>query len=331
MNYQKIYDQLIEKRKQYPLDKKDCYCEKHHIIPRCLGGSNDKTNLINLTAREHYVAHCLLVKIAEQKHDKHMYHKMLRAWSAMSFFPAETIHKFRLHEINKKSCLYEAIKIKLSNYFSESFSKENGSIYGKKPIWNIETLQCTYIQKDAMPPKGWTDVRPEELRRYGKSASCYNKIAIYKKDTHEVRFISKDNSIPDNWIKGLPKEKRQTIFNNPTKGKIWIMNLELEQVKLWPKNVCIPNGWIKGRPANNESVAEYKIRKKLENDKLIQKKEKQNNRIIQYQEYYKIYSNYGWETFKEITKYPYSKQNLLRTFTKLLPEYIPQNGKTRGK
>lgn len=84
MNYQNIYDRLIEKRKQILLNKKDCYCERHHIIPKCLGGSNNKTNLINLTAREHYIAHCLLVKIAEQKQDKNMYYKMLRAWAAMA-------------------------------------------------------------------------------------------------------------------------------------------------------------------------------------------------------------------------------------------------------
>ena len=39
------------------------YTEIHHIIPRCMGGSNDKTNLVSLTPEEHFVAHQLLVKI----------------------------------------------------------------------------------------------------------------------------------------------------------------------------------------------------------------------------------------------------------------------------
>ena len=63
MNYKKVYDQLIEKRRQQPLSKDDCYCETHHIVPRGMNGTNDKSNLVNLTAREHYVAHLLLAKI----------------------------------------------------------------------------------------------------------------------------------------------------------------------------------------------------------------------------------------------------------------------------
>lgn len=39
------------------------YTEEHHIIPSCLGGSDDPENLIRLTAREHFIAHRLLAKI----------------------------------------------------------------------------------------------------------------------------------------------------------------------------------------------------------------------------------------------------------------------------
>lgn len=41
------------------------YFETHHIVPKSLGGTDDKNNLVNLTAREHYIAHLLLVKIAK--------------------------------------------------------------------------------------------------------------------------------------------------------------------------------------------------------------------------------------------------------------------------
>ena len=68
MNYQKIYNQLIEKRQQNILTKNKndpnwIYNERHHIIPKCLGGTDDKSNLVNLTAREHFIAHYLLWKI----------------------------------------------------------------------------------------------------------------------------------------------------------------------------------------------------------------------------------------------------------------------------
>jgi len=39
------------------------YTERHHIVPRCIGGNNAVENIVKLTAEEHYVAHQLLVKM----------------------------------------------------------------------------------------------------------------------------------------------------------------------------------------------------------------------------------------------------------------------------
>lgn len=61
MNYQRIYDDLIVRAKNR--DKPDCYCEKHHIIPKSMGGSDSRENIAVLTAREHYLAHWMLYKI----------------------------------------------------------------------------------------------------------------------------------------------------------------------------------------------------------------------------------------------------------------------------
>lgn len=64
MNYKKIYHDLIITRKTLDRTKSDqVYYEWHHIIPRCIGGTNSKNNLILLTAREHYLAHWLLHRI----------------------------------------------------------------------------------------------------------------------------------------------------------------------------------------------------------------------------------------------------------------------------
>lgn len=65
MNYQKIYDSLVEKAKVRGLDKSKHkgYFEIHHIRPLCLGGNDDDTNLVMFTARQHYIAHLLLWKI----------------------------------------------------------------------------------------------------------------------------------------------------------------------------------------------------------------------------------------------------------------------------
>ena len=44
---------------------RDGYVEKHHIIPKSLGGSNDLTNLVKLSPREHFICHRLLTKMTE--------------------------------------------------------------------------------------------------------------------------------------------------------------------------------------------------------------------------------------------------------------------------
>lgn len=60
MNYKFHYDLLIERAKNREIKG---ITEKHHIVPRCMGGINEETNLVRLTPEEHYVAHQLLVKI----------------------------------------------------------------------------------------------------------------------------------------------------------------------------------------------------------------------------------------------------------------------------
>ena len=65
MNYQRIYDLLIDRARNRILDS---YKERHHIIPRCVGGSDDPKNLVDLTAEEHYIAHQLLVRIYNNNH-----------------------------------------------------------------------------------------------------------------------------------------------------------------------------------------------------------------------------------------------------------------------
>jgi hypothetical protein len=60
MNYQRIYDNIIQRGKTRILEG---YKEKHHIVPRCLGGTDDEFNLVSLTPEEHYLCHLLLIKI----------------------------------------------------------------------------------------------------------------------------------------------------------------------------------------------------------------------------------------------------------------------------
>ena len=74
--YEKWYATIIENAKDRKLSG---YKETHHIVPRSLGGSDGADNLVDLTAREHFVCHWLLVRI----HTGPVQHKMVYALNGM--------------------------------------------------------------------------------------------------------------------------------------------------------------------------------------------------------------------------------------------------------
>ena len=53
MNYENIYKNLIERAKNRMLDNNE-YVERHHIIPKCLGGNNLKNNIVKLYLHDNY-------------------------------------------------------------------------------------------------------------------------------------------------------------------------------------------------------------------------------------------------------------------------------------
>jgi hypothetical protein len=63
--YKRTYDRLIE-RAEGRVKEKGVH-ENHHIVPRSLGGSNEKSNIVALTYKEHFLAHWLLTKFTTGK------------------------------------------------------------------------------------------------------------------------------------------------------------------------------------------------------------------------------------------------------------------------
>ena len=105
MNYQKVYDDLIAKRLAKPLKKvrvnsheklfDGVYTETHHIQPLSLGGLDSKENLVELSAREHFIAHKLLFKIYRgTNNESHM---------AYAFWQMCYCGKDKAYKINKTS------------------------------------------------------------------------------------------------------------------------------------------------------------------------------------------------------------------------------------
>jgi len=114
--YKKWHDSIIDRAKNRVLF---CYVERHHIIPKSCGGSNDKDNLVSLSAREHFIIHLLLTKCVIKKYQ----FKMIKALLCMSKMKTNYVKR----NFNYSSKLYEINKIKYSNYMklnNPSFKKE---------------------------------------------------------------------------------------------------------------------------------------------------------------------------------------------------------------
>lgn len=62
MDYAAIYASFISSRRELEPALRD-YSERHHILPKKLGGTNKPSNLIRLTPEDHFFAHLLLAKI----------------------------------------------------------------------------------------------------------------------------------------------------------------------------------------------------------------------------------------------------------------------------
>lgn len=99
------------------------YSEKHHIIPKSLGGSNKKDNLVILTAREHFICHWLLTKMVLGQ-DKY---KMWNAFSCMLYRETDSQQRYKI-----SSKVFENIKKEGSKIKSNRFSGENNPMYGRR-------------------------------------------------------------------------------------------------------------------------------------------------------------------------------------------------------
>lgn len=95
---------------------KDNYQERHHIIPKCMGGSNDEENLIYLYPQEHYYAHSLLAKENPENIP------LNQAWFLIA-------HENKELEISAED--YAIMKINFSKAQSEFFSGVNNPMYGR--------------------------------------------------------------------------------------------------------------------------------------------------------------------------------------------------------
>jgi len=151
--YYRWYYQIVDRARRRGQPNE--YYEKHHIIPACLGGINSEFNIVNLTYREHYIAHWLLTKMTVGKARQSMFYalfsmtgtpkinrkiKMTSRWLIRAGIIRGQLSKGRIHTKESRLKISQAAKsrdnsIKLNWHYKkhseESKSKMSLSHRGK--------------------------------------------------------------------------------------------------------------------------------------------------------------------------------------------------------
>lgn len=99
--YSRIYNDLMNKRRHEIILKEEQYCESHHIMPKSLGGSDDKSNKVNLLPREHWISHLLLTKMTVGDDNMKMcwaLHRM--AFSGIDYFGSRDYDWYRRRHVD---------------------------------------------------------------------------------------------------------------------------------------------------------------------------------------------------------------------------------------
>jgi hypothetical protein len=167
MNYVKIYNDIIEKRRLNKLTN-NVYGENHHIVPKSLGGGDNLDNLIKLTAKEHFICHLLLSE---------MFPKGSVEWYKMN-------HAFKMMCtcLNEKryinSRLYELKKMDFSETMSWSQSGEKNSQYGKQRPKNVREKIKNSINK-RLGKKDNLNVSQRKKNKKNEELSIYTYDGIF--------------------------------------------------------------------------------------------------------------------------------------------------------
>jgi hypothetical protein len=212
VNYQRIYNNLISFRQCNPVTG---YTENHHIVMRSMGGSDDASNLVRLTGREHWVAHLLLYKIHKNSQSVHACNMMAMRCEERGI------------PYIKNSRMYEAIRKKVAKQFAirnKNHIGENNSQYGTRWICNLELHKNKKISKDAEIPEGWIAGRNKwsinkNVREKLKSGIWITNGIIFKR----LSFVDQ-LPIPEGWWRESRKQSNKT---KEKLSKIWSGNERL--------------------------------------------------------------------------------------------------------
>ena len=158
--YTKCYNKIVGRAKDRDIDG---YFERHHVIPKSLGGTNKKENLVKLTAKEHFICHLLLVKMLSGDNKK----KMARALWLMAKGGKNRYHpSSRSYEFSRKEFI--DAQVGHPNYL-KSQTKEARKRIGesvKKLLSQMSPQELTdRMKKSWCHPDSYTPERIENMRK----------------------------------------------------------------------------------------------------------------------------------------------------------------------
>lgn len=244
MNYQKVYNQIIERAKTRKLEG---YKEKHHIVPKCMGGLNNKENLVELTPREHFLCHLLLIKI---------YSNNLKLKQALWLMTIQSKSKgIKISNRSYELCRLEYINIVKNKpkHTKESKQKLRESRLGKKMSQETKN-KISLVHKGNKYALGFKN---NELQKISKSIA--NKGKILSNETKlkisqgkkGCKYPKEHGEKISKALKGRKRTKEQIeAHKNKMKGIKWSNNSNLKRSKS-----------MKGK--NTRSVIQYDLQDNL--------------------------------------------------------------------
>lgn len=242
MDYLKIYNSLVEKGKNRKLTG---YTETHHIIPKCVGGTNDKWNLVKLTAKEHFICHLLLCELYPK--ESKLKYALWRMCNVKN-------NEFQKRNYVVSSRLYQRIKIEISYTISE-MRKGKPTTLGYK-----HTDESKIKIKEKRAQQIITDGAKEKMSIFHK-----NKLWYFNDNGKHLRTFPDDpRIINEGWKKGriggkelsrLANEKRKEKYSiteppKPNSKKCVIDDLTFDSAVEAAKHFNIPDSTVRDRIRN---------------------------------------------------------------------------------
>lgn len=176
MDYQKIYDQIVDRaKKQNRIYGRGRYYERHHILPKCMGGEGRveqwKThpNIVILTAREHFLCHWLLCRIYPENR------KLAHAFWFMS--KQKTKNQERNYTVSSRTYAEAVSNLKFTEEHKEKIAKTRR---GKKTIVHSVTNEIKYIPENELERwiiEGWENTNYKKGRKFDISEEGRKKLA----------------------------------------------------------------------------------------------------------------------------------------------------------